>query len=285
MIEELFRQHLDARVLSTVDLSIGVEQEVHKVETDRGPFIIKKPIVERGINRREKLATDLARSVGVPAPQVYWHDESYLIQEFIDGEPLDRVDLTEAERRRYFGQLGEVLGQLHTCGLDRFGPLQPDGRGEYESYLAFYRTHRENKTDAGGFADDRAREYFEKNKHYLDRDGAVLVHFDIEEEHVLVRNGRIVGLVDFASAFAGSPAEEFTRLYSLRWKDPLFDVLLAGYPAIDKEEIEFFTFLHLHWRIPWHTAKGNRPHKILLLTSLYRRLIGRPARKRSAPKV
>ena len=106
----------------------------------------------------------------------------------------------------------------------------------------------------------------------------VLIHFDMEEEHVLIRDGHIVGLVDFASAFAGAPGEEFTRLYGLRWKDPLFETLLEGYPAIELQQIEFFTFLHLHWRIPWHVAKGNRPEKIMLLTQLYRRLIGSPGR-------
>lgn len=274
MIEALFEKHLDARVLGTADLSVGVEQKVDLVETDRGRFICKQPHSDRGINRREKLATDLARSQGVPAPQVFWHDDEVLIQEYIEGTPLDRASLSAEQRTRLWRELGEILGRLHGCELSGFGRLGPDGKGQSESYLDFYRSQRKEAK----WSDPRAERYYQEHRHYLERKTSVLIHFDMEEEHVLIRDGHIVGLVDFASAFAGAPGEEFTRLYGLRWKDPLFETLLEGYPAIELQQIEFFTFLHLHWRIPWHVAKGNRPEKIMLLTQLYRRLIGSPGR-------
>jgi aminoglycoside phosphotransferase (APT) family kinase protein len=270
MLEQLFATHLDATVKATTDMSIGVEQKVWLVETDRGRFVCKRPLLDRGINAREALATELARAQEVPAPEVYWHDEETLIQEYIEGTPLDRADLTPAERTRLWGQWGELLGRLHGCQPDGFGRLGPNGVGEAETYLGFYRS----QTHAKQWTDPRAESYYRRHRHYLERAQGVLVHFDMEEEHVLVKGGRIVGFVDFASAFVGSPAEEFTRLYGLRWKDPLFGTLLEAYPPIEREEIDFFTFLHLHWRIPWHVAKGNRPQKVMLLTSLYRRLIG-----------
>jgi aminoglycoside phosphotransferase (APT) family kinase protein len=283
MIEALFEQHLGARVQATADLSIGLEQKVHRVSTDRGVFICKQPLHDRGINTREKLATDLALAHGVPAPRVLWYDEQTLIEEHIEGVPLDRAQLSPGQRQRFWGEWGELLARLHSCGLEGFGRLAADGRGQCASYLEFYRSQSEHRQ--GGWPNARARAYYQEHRHYLERPRAVLVHFDMEEEHVLVRDGRIVGFVDFASAFAGSPAEELTRLYGLRWKDPLMQSLLEAYPAIDREEVEFFTFLHLHWRIPWHAAKGNRPEKVLLLTELYRRITGAPRRQRRSDLV
>jgi aminoglycoside phosphotransferase (APT) family kinase protein len=266
MIESLFEQRMGARVKSTHDLTVGCEQKVWRVETDQGDFVLKEPHRDPLINFREKIATDLCRSHGVPAPEVHWCDETFLIEEFIDGTPLDQASLSSGEREDVFRQLGEVLGRMHQIPLEGFGPLTAEGRGESDDYLAFY-------TEKGKAEKPKAKEYFRLHKGLLQDRKSVLVHFDMEEEHVVIKDGRIVGLVDFATAFAGAPAEEFTRMFSLRWKDPLFAALLEGYPSIEREEIEFFTFLHLHWRIPWHVKKGNRPKKIMLLTELYSRLV------------
>ncbi|MBI4862076.1 MAG: aminoglycoside phosphotransferase family protein [Candidatus Riflebacteria bacterium] len=271
--EDLFREHLQARVLEIHDLSVGVEQEVRRVHTDRGIFVIKRPLADRSINLREEVATRLCRQAGVPAPRVLWREGSYLVEEWIEGEPLDRASLTVDEKAGLFRELGALLGRMHRIRLQGFGRITEAGRGEADRYLEFY---LESAGDKGLLAQEGpARRYFEAHRHYLDRDSSVLIHFDMEEEHVLVRERRIVGLVDFASAFAGSPMEEFTRMYGLRWKDPLFESLLEGYGDVDREELRFFTFLHLHWRIPWHMKKGNRPEKVALLTGLYRKIVGR----------
>lgn len=266
MIEALFEEQLGASVKKVGDLTVGCEQRVWKVETDRGTYVLKEPHRDPLINFREKAATDLCLEAGVPAPRVLWCDEKHLIEEFIEGEPLDRAEMSAAERAEIFAKLGEVLGRLHRIELPGFGPLTSEGRGEAGDYLAFYEEKSKGDKPA-------ARRYFECNKDLLVGRQGVLVHFDMEEEHVLVREGEIVGLVDFATAFAGAPGEEFTRMFGLRWRDPLFDALLEGYPRIELREIEFFTFLHLHWRIPWHVRKGNRPQKIMSLTELYSRLV------------
>jgi aminoglycoside phosphotransferase (APT) family kinase protein len=271
VIEALFEERLGARVGGTRDLTVGCEQRVWKVETDLGDFVLKEPHRDPLINFREKFATDLCRANGVPAPKVVWCDETYLIEEFIDGEPLDQARLTSTERANVFRELGEVLGRMHRIPVKGYGPLTSDGSGESDDYLSFYT--EKGKAEESKERRAKAKEYFRLHKRFLQDRKPVLIHFDMEEEHVLIKDGRIVGLVDFATAFAGAPAEEFTRMFSLRWKDPLFDALLEGYPPIDREEIEFFTFLHLHWRIPWHMKKGNRPKKIMLLTELFSRLL------------
>lgn len=266
MIEELFERQLGGVVKAVHDLTVGCEQRVWKVETDLGDFVLKEPHRDPLINFREKRATDLCLQAGVPAPQVVWCDEKHLIEEFIDGVPLDKAVMSTDERATLFAELGQVLGRLHQIKLPGFGPLTAEGRGEADDYLAFYEEKSRGDKPA-------ARRYFERHKELLVGRESVLIHFDMEEEHVLVRDGKIVGLVDFATAFAGAPGEEFTRMFGLRWRDPLFEALLEGYPPIDRREIEFFTFLHLHWRIPWHVKKGNRPQKIMSLTELYSRLV------------
>lgn len=269
MIPPFVLERLGSPVVSVRDLTVGVEQQVWRVDTSRGAFVVKRPLADAGINDREASATALCLAAGVPAPRVVWHDATWLVEECLEGEPLDRAVLSFEERAGLWRSLGAVLRRLHSVSLPGFGRLS-GGRGVADSYLEFYRSAG---SKAFAAAEGPARRYFEAHRAFLSRPSGVLVHFDMEEEHVLVRDGQVVGLVDFASAFVGSPMEEFTRMYGLRWKDPLFEALLEGYGPVDREELRFFTFLHLHWRIPWHVAKGNRPEKVKLLTELYRRIV------------
>jgi tRNA A-37 threonylcarbamoyl transferase component Bud32 len=77
---------------------------------------------------------------GIPTPNVLLVEQAqyddnpvtFCIEEKVPGQPLDvllKKEMT-SDVSKAIGQIGAVIGKLHSVSVDGFGYLQPDAKGQ-----------------------------------------------------------------------------------------------------------------------------------------------------------
>lgn len=167
---------------------------------------------------------------GIPVPEIYGYDESciicpspYFFMEKLAGTSLRSVSgtLTVEEYRALKFQAGEINRKINEINCPRFGfPGQPDYQGE-EWYPTFLRMMELGVSDArAGKVDLKISA--EKLFDCLERDRFVfdevrrprLVHWDSWDGNIFVKDGRVVGFIDWERCL---------------WADPLMEVGFRTY--------------------------------------------------------
>ena len=244
----------------------GLSGSVFVLETDQGDFILKisqdpaedwKPV-------KERLVYDLFRSQGIPAPNVLAADRSrcrvpfaYTLSECLPGVTLTQAypDLSDAEKRGIYRQLGDLLGRMHSLTFDQFGDvaerggeviagpaheLAEDAEGRSIGPFATWREmHREIVRGRLAFLSRTAfhdltepiTAWFDKYDGLLDYTIAPrLLHMDLHRSNILVANGKITGVVDVEEAVIGHNEYDLMRTElahfgdsEAAWREPFFE--------------------------------------------------------------
>ncbi len=143
---------------------------------------------------REYLAMDAAARHGVPAPAIVTRGvvkgRPVLVTTFILGTPVSQAFEAHPDRALALGvAMGEALGRLHEVAapsgftetanawIDRGGPALADVRQQLNS------VPRQDR----------------------------LIHLDYHPDNVLVRDGRVSGIVDWENSLAGPPHMDLAR--------------------------------------------------------------------------
>lgn len=164
-------------------------------------------------------------------------------------------------------ELGSILAQIHLNRADGYGDLtQP------ETLVADPRIYFSQKFDEG-FAEcsnhlpqillDRCRHYYDSHVDLLlNVDGPCIIHRDFRPGNIIVREGRLQGIIDWASACAGFAEDDFPSERG-GWPDnpKSKESFLAGYASIrpvpDYERIMPLLCLHRAIAIIGFTVKAN----------------------------
>lgn len=147
---------------------------------------------------REYLAMDAAARYGVPVPSIFARGlverRPVLVTTFIPGEPVTQALQAHPERAQALGvAMGEALGRLHEVAA-------PAGLTEtIDAWI-----------DRGGPALTNVRQML-KNVPGQDR----LIHLDYHPDNVLVRDGRISGIIDWENTMAGPPHMDLARTQAI----------------------------------------------------------------------
>lgn len=235
---------------SPVRVPKGFASESWRVKTDVGELLVKirRRAADAAKLRSQAEALRLARSAGVPAPEILYAgasealgDRPLIVLRYIPGvdaeEALPRMD--NHQRGSLFSDLGEAVGRLHEIGLPKF----TDRIGTPEADL-------DRWADAVG---QRAERVALRNReigllsapevntvvHRLTRvaenvSGVVtpaLTHHDLYLANVLLRDGRFAALLDFEQARASDPMFDFVKLgmwVFARWPGS-FEPFVAAY--------------------------------------------------------
>ena len=179
---------------------------------------------ERWLMRSEIAAMRLAEPLpDVPAPRVLFADESrtvcsapYFIMEYVDGELMGdlRKGWTESDRNTWYEKIGRLIRAYTSVRNDTFG-IVASGL-EFDSLYEFYRDMlvmmlddaEEYRVDLGAGREallerlERSRSAFDA---YTD---PRLVHYDLWENNLIVRDGEIVGVLDWERAIWADPLME-----------------------------------------------------------------------------
>jgi len=159
---------------------------------------------------------ELARHSELPVPQVHYADPSLLVMDFIE---TDGGEITPSVERH----AGELIAKLHATPRERFGyardtligPL-PQPNPETRDWVSLFRDHRllfmaKEAHQEGSIPAEmlrRIERLAERIEDHLEEPAfPSLLHGDLWTGNVLVREGRVAGLVDPA-IYCGHPEVE-----------------------------------------------------------------------------
>ncbi len=177
------------------------------------------------VPRHDQARADLVREVGilaalapqlplpVPAPELRTMGAyAVAIHPKLPGKPLlSLAELDEAQRRELAGRLAEFLRTLHSLPVELLPNRAADPFAEWRHML--------DEVEAKVFplvSDDIGRRIAQRFRRFLaGGDGhpaEAIIHGDFGTGNILVENGRISGVIDFAGCGIGDPAYDFASL-------------------------------------------------------------------------
>ena len=180
---------------------------------------------------QEKWALEQVKKVGVPIPEILLikyitvdeENLSFCLMKKVDGEPLERgaIDfnaLSENERKAYIVKAGEILSKIHSIKTQGYGWIIGEGKAEYDTSdkiideilgrkeRLYEITNSENITrqqidEALSKVDQFRKTYSETIPH--------LNHGDYGHKHLMVKDKKIVAILDWGGVRSDSPIYEF----------------------------------------------------------------------------
>lgn len=178
---------------------------------------------EHGAMAVELAALRLIREqTGVPVPIVDFADDScelcdapYFFMPFVEGDNLGIVkgELPAAEVEAYQEALGSITRELNSIAGPAFGPLagpgEPSWRTAFTGMLEDALRDGERREVVLGWDYDVVRAAIDEHAGALDEVvDPRYVEWDLWDSNVMVREGRIVGVIDHERAFYGDPLIE-----------------------------------------------------------------------------
>ena len=232
-----------------------------KVETNKETYYLKVFINKKESRVGCKLSKlyPLLSEKGVPVPTVLKYDDSlkiiqhpYLIISEIKGEELrDSIGgFDEEELRDFYYEFGKIVAEIHSITFDEFGETY-DGKavesfseignkGPFDNWKEMHKeiiNSRLSLLKGTGFKEiaEPIREWFEANSHLIDyKISPRLLHADLNQKNIFVKNKKISGVIDFDNAFVGHNEEELMRTELANFSDnkKLRDSFFRGYTEI-----------------------------------------------------
>jgi len=259
---ELIEKAINAfnlNVSSILPVAESYSSIVRILELENGQKVVLKiPFTRVKLIREKKVLNLLSDNPLVPELLDIWEgDESCvgaLLLSYIDGEPL----LLPTEDSVIY-DMGKALAMLHNVKLSRFELDENEDdwcrsvRNTIERWVAEIRS---SLSEALLLKID---EFLNENVMKLDRvDGPCLVHFDYRPGNILVRAGKLVGVIDFESSRGGSAEIDFTKVSKQVWsKYPSSkSVFINGYQSIREipnldEVLPIYSFYHAIGGLAW----------------------------------
>jgi aminoglycoside phosphotransferase (APT) family kinase protein len=184
----------------------GGTSEVALLTTDAGKFVLKRSKrapFDEWLKREAEVLGQLA-GTGLPVPQLIAFLEEppciWALMSFIEGETVRsalRRTLETGERRQVIKAFAEALKLLHKTPV-------PDRLKHHQSWI------------------DRMLEEAEDNLHHYETDGSpelleqlkrerpvimeeCLIHGDCTVDNVMVKDGRLAGIIDWSGGTSGDP--------------------------------------------------------------------------------
>ena len=199
---QLIAEALGHRPTAIVEIDVGYDFEVAIVDDDWVFRFPRRAGVEEALEVEVVLLPALAPAlpVAVPSFEHISREPLFVGYRLIRGEPL--VD-EDADGVRAFL---EALHAFDPAGL----PVErPDWVEAYRNQCAEF-----ERLVLPGFDKDRhpeAKSLFAETETLVDFK-PVLLHADLGPEHLLVRDGRLVGVIDWGDARIGDPALDYAWL-------------------------------------------------------------------------
>ncbi|WP_379138398.1 phosphotransferase family protein [Paenibacillus sp. sgz500958] len=182
---------------------------------------------ERNIMEAEVGALRLVKSKGnIPVPEVYFYDNShevfpadYFFMEYVEGEPYNEIKekLSMAERAAIEAELGRYSALINEIEGQRFGMFSESSLLTGDTWSeAFMRLMTHLLDDARRLKAKLPVSYeviereIASRIHVLDEVTVPkLVHWDLWDGNVFVRDGKIVALIDWERALWGDHLMEY----------------------------------------------------------------------------
>lgn len=157
-----------------------------------------------------------------------------ILMEYISGTLLKAEDLTESLAY----EIGRCLAIIHLKHLSGYGdPVQDNLTPDLRSYftLKFGEGLEECRSNLPSSLIEQCLDYYKANLDLLNTvDGPCVVHRDFRPGNIIVQEGKLKGIIDWAGARASFTEEDFCSLEHGEWLyDPMIkQSFLNGYASI-----------------------------------------------------
>lgn len=218
-----------------VELKDGFFNSAYAITLEQGKRYVLKlaPLHDSGFMRyeRDMMQTEvevlrlLREKTDVPVPQVYVYETaspvyngSFFVMDFIEGDPYNKVKeaLPEVERESIEYQLGVFTSSIHSLHGNRFGyyaleEMQGDNWSNvFMSMIDSLLLDADHKAVELPAPADEIAAICKRYKSSLDEVKIpTLVHWDLWEGNIFVKDGQIVGIIDTERALWGDPLMEY----------------------------------------------------------------------------
>lgn len=225
----------DWHVLQISEMEQGLFNAAYQVTFQHGRKAVLKiapapemPVMryEKGIMRAEVAAMKLVReNTDVPVPTVYFSDLSrtlcesdYFFMEFLEGERFDQIKarLSEEETRRLETSIGRYNSRVNQISGQKFGPLAQPEKQRASWKEAFLLLADDLLKDGEEHSVSLPLSYRDLHAIFEEYGDCLkevtqprLVHWDLWDGNVLVKNGKISGILDLERALWGDPLMEY----------------------------------------------------------------------------
>jgi aminoglycoside phosphotransferase (APT) family kinase protein len=257
-MEDFVQEATGRKVLEKKKILKGEANQVFEVTTQGGfQVIVRISIREKLDFLQEKWAIDRCQSLGIPVPEILLIKHlkidnvqySVCIQKKIKGDTLERgeidmVKLPEVDLKALTLQAGEILAKIHSIDTTGFGLLDNEGQGRSPTFSKEISEAVEKKEGLMELArktnmDLNIMESIinllaNSSKKFTNLKPK-LNHGDYGPKHFMVKENKIVGLLDFGESRSDSPVYDFAWWDfwfsdSNRSRDgKMFELLKEGY--------------------------------------------------------
>lgn len=236
----------------------------------------KKPYMVKFIPKNEQTRLEvevslydyLKSNTDIPVPEIIEYkkesDQDYVLREIVEGQSLDEFLKECKNPKKIFCEAGEILAKIHSIQFDKKGLINPDMTVfEYqifsqEEYLSLI----ENLYNKQLITEYEYLKLQEINvDDYYNIKPNVLCHCDFAPGNILVRDEKIVGIIDMEWAGACPFMDDvatFDLFVGFKGFSEYIDDFYNGYNSIKTipnyyfENIEFYKFYRLITMLSFH---------------------------------
>jgi len=234
VIFDVVKEVLNKEVVSKTKIIAGEANEVYDAElSDNSHVIIRISRANKSEFEQERWAIEKCRRVGVPVPEVLFikhldiggESLHFCIQEKLEGSPLERGDIdfhsfSEERKKKIIFQAGEILSKIHSIKTYGFGEIDKEGKGEFKTLADLMGEHIEQEEEFLSIAKEinfdveAMKKIFrilkEKNNLSLNIESS-LNHNDFGPKHIMIKDDKITGILDFGEVCGHSPVNDFAK--------------------------------------------------------------------------
>lgn len=235
IIRDVVKKGTGLELISKQRIIAGEVNEVYDILLDNKSHVILR-ISPNGSPdfQQEQWAMQKCKSVGVPVPEILLikylviHKKEYgfCLMEKREGDLLDRrgdVNLSNFsinEQKSYVKQAGEILSRIHSISTVGFGKIIANGKPHFSSAEQSFSNWSNKKglyealAKEVGLSSTIVKTAFRVGinlKKSLLAIRPYLNHGDYFPKHLIIRKGKIVGILDWGEVRSGSPVYDFAN--------------------------------------------------------------------------
>ncbi|MFC0532065.1 phosphotransferase family protein [Phytohabitans kaempferiae] len=214
-----------------VPLAAGEDNQVYATAVAGRDLVVKAARTSRVRSGVAAWAAVQLAAVGVPAPTVLGYRGRLLVETRCPGNPLDQHHADHAQSAELAAQAGRLLRRIHTVPVRGYGRLDTVGVGLRPCLHSWLLQLPPLPTTATADMQALRAQALQALRHHLPLLAgvpAVLLHGDWTARHVIVKDGRISGVVDLESVRGGDPLADLAG-WSLQEPAELTHGLYTGY--------------------------------------------------------
>lgn len=206
---------LKLRIAKAEEVPESFSSEVYRLTLEsEAQVFLKIPYSKVKLEREAEALRVLKGNVPVPELLGYWEGDSdvtgALLLSAIEGAALSgKISAQTAE------DIGIYHAKLHSIGPAGAGTGLPNVFIGWEQFLEqqFYSFAEDVKGTISDELFNRSMQAFREMKPALPPpDGPAFIHMDLRPANIIVKDGRVTGLIDFESSRFGSTEMDFTKL-------------------------------------------------------------------------